>query len=126
MNLSLFGKVKVIKQAALSKMIYVANLLKVPDEITKQVNKIFFEYLWKSKSERMRRQVTYLSPEKGGLGMVNLEYFLKALKASWVPRLMQADAKWIDTFEHYCAIIGFERKNIRSVAQGKSKHDPWP
>ena len=88
-HLTYFSRIEVIKRYALSKIIFPATLLIVPDDIIKQLNTIFFEFLWDSKLNKLPRNVTCLKQSQGGLGMVDVKLFFEALKAAWVPRFFK-------------------------------------
>ena len=61
----MFGKVCIIKTLAVSKIIYVAMCLTVPDKAIKEINQILFRYLW-GKRDRIKRKSTVNMLEKGG------------------------------------------------------------
>ena len=89
-DLSIYGKVQIIKSFAVSLLVNVASLLPIPNEIVKMINKIFFKYLWKSKDKVKR--IKLLKPSKdGGINMIDIESMFRALKAAWIPRLNAAD-----------------------------------
>ena len=54
-NLTLCGKVCVIKSLAISKITYVAMCLAVPDGIIKQVDHTIFRFLWRKRDHIQRR-----------------------------------------------------------------------
>ena len=89
-DLSIYGKVQIIKSFAVSQLVNVASLLPIPNDIVKMINKIFFKYLWKSKDKVKR--IKLLKPSKdGGINMIDIESMFRALKAAWIPRLNAAD-----------------------------------
>ena len=89
-KLTLFGKVTVIKSLALPKLIYVASILPVPDDVIKKVNSIIFKFLWDGK-DKVRRTIVINSVNEGGLNMTDFESQIHALKAAWIPRLYDKD-----------------------------------
>ena len=89
-DLSIYGKVQIIKYFAISQLVDVASLLPIPSQIVKKINKIFFKYLWKSKEKV--KHIKLLKPSKdGGINMIDIESMFRALKAAWIPRLNAAD-----------------------------------
>ena len=96
-NLSLFGKVQVIKQFALSKIVFPATILCVPEVVKKQLKKLVFLYLW-GKRDKVKRSTIINNINRGGLNMVDIDSFLEALKASWVPRIINNQGKWRANF----------------------------
>ena len=77
-NLSLMGKVHIIKTFLLSQLIYVMQCLILPLEVLKSINTIIFKFLWKKKFcnrrafEKVRRDVLCSDFEDGGLKMINV------------------------------------------------------
>ena len=98
LNLSLFGKVNFIKTYALSKIIFPASMLSVPQEVVKKLNSMFYNFIW-GKRDRVTRAVVCNSMSKGGLGMIDLNIFFTTLKVSWVKRYINCPGKWKSGFE---------------------------
>ena len=87
-KLTLFGKSCIIKTLAISKLVYVASILTLPDNAyIKKIQRLIYNFIW-NKTERIKRNVLIGTITKGGLSIVDIESKLKALKAAWVPRLL--------------------------------------
>ena len=50
---------------------------------------IFKNFIWKGKTAKFRKEITGNPIQKGGLGLINLEIFDRALKLSWLKRIHQ-------------------------------------
>ena len=100
--LTLYGKVTVIKQYALSKLVFPATHLNISIELIKEINKICFEFLWNGKRDRVKRSSTYNPINDAGLNMINIELFFKSLKASWVTKYLSLPGKWKTILGYYC------------------------
>ena len=85
-NLTLFGKIIVIKSLLLSKLTYLASLLSVPSHIIKEISQIVFKFLWKG-PDKVKRSVITGQYKFGGLKMLNIENMVKSLKLSWISRI---------------------------------------
>ena len=95
-KLTIYGKVSVIKTYALSKIVYPASVLVVPERIVKSLKDKIFTYLW-GKRDKVKRSNVINRMSHGGLNMVDIDCFLASLKAAWVVRLIDSsDAKWKD------------------------------
>ena len=70
-NLTLFGKVMIIKPLGLSQLVYSALTLNVPEEITPILKTKLFSYLWNNKKDKIKREGLYQDIHKGGLRMVD-------------------------------------------------------
>lgn len=55
-HLTLYGKILVIKTFALSKLIYLASSIYVPDWVTKRVTSIIYSSLWDGKKDKIKRK----------------------------------------------------------------------
>ena len=88
-NLTLFGKVCIIKSLALSKIIYVATCISVPEKVIKIVDQKIFKFFW-GKRDRIKRKSVINSIEYGGLAMIDINAHIKAMKAAWACRIANA------------------------------------
>ena len=87
-KLTIFGKCCVVNTLALSKLIYVGTVLNFPtNEYLKRINRLIFNFIW-NKTDRIKRNSLIAPIVEGGIDIVDIETKLKALKASWVNRLI--------------------------------------
>jgi hypothetical protein len=96
-DLTLFGKVHVIKTLALSQIILPATILHVPPDVISQLNHIFFKFIW-GKVDRLKRNNMIKDTCNGGLGMVDVISMFDSLKASWMIRILKGnpvDENWL-------------------------------
>ena len=56
-DLSLFGRVQVLKTFAVSKLVLPATTQCVPDDLVNKINKIFYRFLWRSHDKVSRNKV---------------------------------------------------------------------
>ena len=89
-DLTLFGKVLIIKSFAISKLILAASLLPIPENCVKEINKILFNFLWGSK-DKVKRIKVIKKVKDGGLGMIDVQSLFDSLKSGWVKRIMCAN-----------------------------------
>ena len=62
---------------------------------------IFFNFIWGSKIDKIKRNVLKSDYTDGGLKMIDIFNFITALKCSWVRRLIKADTPWVNMFKSY-------------------------
>ena len=106
-NLTLFGKVMIIKSLGLSQLVYSASTLNVPEEIKSILKTKLFSYLWNNKKDKIKREGLYQDIHKGGLRMVDTEIMFKALKLTWIPRiLLPGNPKWKTVPDYYLKGVG--------------------
>ena len=96
-RLTTLGKITVLKSFAFAKLTFPLTVLNNPgDEIVKQIIHIMFDFLWESKPDKISRKIIVQNYENGGLKMIDLLSFTKALKRTWVKRLINEEnnGKW--------------------------------
>lgn len=57
-----------------------------------------FVFVWKSKCDKVKRVVVSQDYLSGGLKMVNVDFFIKSLKCSWIKKLTKNNKPWLDIF----------------------------
>ena len=87
-DLTLFGRTMLAKSLGLSQLIYTASMLSVPETAIQQTQLKLFAFLWKNKKDRIKRQVLLRPLSKGGLGFPCFRTAIKALRLSWIGRLL--------------------------------------
>lgn len=114
-KLTLMGKIVVVKNLALPKLIYPLTTLPNPSEDTiKRIEKLMFNFIWDGKPEKIKRNTLKQTYENGGLRMIDLEKFIWSLKVSWIKRII--DPKHDTLFKHiyinklkdFCGKLYFE------------------
>ena len=94
-NLSLKGKITVINNLALPPLIYLANVIHVPERVTKEVKDIVNNFLWGSRIPKISHNVTIQKIEDGGLKLIDFTEKVKSLKVAWIKRLSdKSNANW--------------------------------
>ena len=87
------------------------SLLNVPDYVIKEVKRIVYNFLWNGR-DRIKRTVLMNSKVNGGLNMISIDDHVKALRATWVTRLLSCNGKWKSILLHY---LGKQHLDIRYV-----------
>ena len=106
-DLTLFGKVLIIKSLGLSQLVYSASILNVPEDIASTVKTKFFSFLWKNKRDKIKRTGLYQDLGRGGIRMVDIDIMFKALKLAWIPRLLTpGNQNWKTVPDYYLRKFG--------------------
>ena len=92
-RLTLLGKIAVLKSLAASQLVYLLSPLRSNHHAIKEINDMFYHFLWNGKGDKIKRKVMINEPEYGGLKMIDLCSFNKSLKTAWVK-------KYLDTTNH--------------------------
>lgn len=89
-KLTLIGRITVIKSIALSKFVHLfISLPEPPNELLKELEILFYKFLWNAGPDRIKRKVIIKNISCAGLRMIELKSFIKALKISWLRRIIQ-------------------------------------
>ena len=59
----------------------------------------FYNFIWKSKTDRIKRNVLNGGYDNGGLKMLDLTNFIPALKCVWLRRILKSCTDWAHLFE---------------------------
>ena len=107
-NLTLYGRVVVLKSLALSKLVHLfTSLPNPPEHVIKQMQKRCFEFIWANKRDKIKRSSMYNTFDQGGLKVPNILLFIQSLKINWIKRLMRSGGKqWKTIFASMCEEIG--------------------
>ena len=87
-DLTLMGRTLLAKTLGISKLVYTASMLTVPQEVIKRVQTKLFNFLLKNKKDKVKREVLFQEMRKGGLNFPNFFITVKALCLSWIGRLL--------------------------------------
>ena len=100
-RLTLMGKILVIKSLAASQLTYILAPLATNHEIIREINHLFYSYLWNNKGDKIKRSVIISEYEKGGLKMVDIATFNKSLKTTWIKKYLDGSnhGKWKEFFD---------------------------
>lgn len=101
-NLTPFGKIAILKSLIISKLQYLFLNIPDPSEILlKELDSMFFQFLWNEKRSKIKKTVVCKPYEEGGLKMVNVYSFLATMKLSWLRRLKH-NPSVIDLVTKFC------------------------
>ena len=122
-NLSLFGKICIIKSFLASQLIYGMKALVLPHNVLLEINRLFFRFLWRKTNcnrkafEKVKRNVMISEIESGGLKMVDITLLQQSFQLEWVSRLYKevTDAKWTWIPNYYCKISGLNLNILNST-----------
>lgn len=88
-DLTYMGKITVIKSLALPILIQSLTVLpNPPDDKIKEIQNIFFSFLWSGKPDKIKRKVMIGLFENGGLKMPDIRSFCYSLKMTWINKLL--------------------------------------
>ena len=93
-NLSISGKLVIVKTYLISQVVFLLQALAMPDKILNTINSLLFRFIWKKKNtntkafEKVKRTTMCNSYEKGGLTMINIIDMQNSFLLSWITQLL--------------------------------------
>ena len=73
----------------MASILYVSSIIQTPMEIIKRMERMIFKFLWKGPDKVTRNYVTN-SVKNGGLNLMDIKTQIKALRLSWIPRILDS------------------------------------
>ena len=81
-RLSLLGKITVLKSLVASQFVYILAPLPSSHTALDEINRIFYIFLWDGKGDKRSRDIIIIEDKSGGLRMIDIKSFNKALKST--------------------------------------------
>ena len=88
-NLTMLGKITLVKSLILPNITYVASVTEIDKEYLAKFKKIIYSFIWNNKSEKVKRDIISKNYHAGGLKMINIDKYLEAINISWVKKLIE-------------------------------------
>ena len=98
-NPSIWGKLCIIKSLLLSQIVYTMQAICIPDKILKEVNTLFYRFLWRKKDvnkrafEKVKRVVLNAEHDKGGINMIDVTVMQESFLCNWFYKLLKNEKK---------------------------------
>lgn len=94
-DLSLNGRVLLSKSEGLSRLIYPAMVMDVPQEYITQIDRKMFDFIWKNKPHYLKKNVLCNSYSEGGLNALDFGTANMVFKINWFKRyIKEKDKLW--------------------------------
>ena len=94
-NLTVYGRIIVVKALALSKITHLIQVIPNPDPILIQkLQQTINKFIWKGNAQKkyvVKEATAKLPQNTGGLAVPDLVDFWNSLKLAWLTRLVQSD-----------------------------------
>ena len=98
-DLSIMGKILIVKTYLLSQLVYFMQAFIIPEKTLIEINRLLFRFIWKKKNnnkkafEKVKRTIMCADYSFGGLKMIDLLQMQRAFVLQWVPRLSSSNTK---------------------------------
>ena len=95
-RLTLLGKITVIKSLAASQLVYILAPLKTNQKAIEEIDRLFYDFLWSGRGDKIKRNTMIRDYSEGGLKMLDIASFNKALKIVWIKKYLDKEnySKW--------------------------------
>ena len=88
-NLSILGKVLIIKALNVPIFTFIVNSCVIPEKYKKEIESKCYKFIWNGKPDKVKRNTLIGDFEKVGLKMIDIESYFISLNASWVSILAE-------------------------------------
>jgi len=100
-DLSILGRVLLSKAEGISRSVYVSLSLNITSKVTKQLDKMLFDFIWKNKSHYLRKEILCNPKDHGGLEVLSYDALNNVFKINWLIQcLKNKDCIW-NSFPNY-------------------------
>ena len=119
-KLTRIGRITIIKSLAFAKFIHLLLALpNPPDNLLKNIEKIFYNFLWNGGPDRIKRSIIIQNLKEGAQSDKSSE-FIKTLKISWFRTVIQnSENKELYSNKFFSCEPGY------SVELSKNLHNPF-
>jgi len=89
-DLSLIGRIHIIKSLASSQLVYCwSNIMSPNEDFFKSMESTLYKFLWNSSVDRIKRKIIIGPYDQGGLKMVDIKTQDQACKLKWINLLLK-------------------------------------
>ena len=92
-DLTLHGKVLVLKSYIFSSIGYLIEMEGIPQKFIKEIKTLCFKFLWDGKVRQVSDLVTCIPKIKGGLGMIDIDSLVKTKQLKWIHKILNDDTQ---------------------------------
>ena len=93
-NLSLIGKIYLIKSMAMSVIAYPLEMIDIDDYHLNEIDAVWWDFLWNGKKNLIKRDICKLPINKGGLGYPDIQILYKVKRIKMLLSVMKENDSW--------------------------------
>ncbi|KAL9964740.1 hypothetical protein ACROYT_G028420 [Oculina patagonica] len=106
-NLTLLGRIQIIKTFAIPKFMFRASQIPLTKEIIKEINSVLFKFVWKSGRDKIKRKTLISDFKNGGLRMPHIETLIKTQRIMCMKKYSESyDSIWKVFLDNYLFDFG--------------------
>ena len=87
-NLTLYGKIHILRSLALSKLLYVCNKIQIPEGFINEVENDIKIFIWNGRKRKIKSSTLIGDYCEGGLRLSDFQSCIKANRVKWAIKLM--------------------------------------
>ena len=104
-NLSIMGKILILKTYGISQLLYISSIINVPDWVVIEAENIMYSFLWNGKQHKVKKKVVIQNIVNGGCNMCDLPSMIKVQKLKWIKKYFDKSFfPWKNTMQSICNI----------------------
>lgn len=101
-NLTLLGKVQIIKTFIISQFLFVCSAITMPEKYVKKANSIIVSFMWGSGKHLLSKDVLYRRKSLGGLEVPDLKMMIQVSNIKWIKKYRQDNSLYWKLFlQHF-------------------------
>ena len=100
-NLTIFGKVTVLKSLALSQIIHLIIVDSIPNIFLNKLNRLIYQFIWGSKIEKVKRCTLTKDYVDGGIKMIDIKKQMFSFRLKWLGQLLNENKGMWKEMAHF-------------------------
>jgi len=108
-NLTMLGRALIIRTFIVSQFLFTCGAVEIPDRFLSELEKFMFDFVWKGKKPKLKREVLFRKLEEGGVNMPDVRTMLKVNKIRWIQRYLYSEHHlWKHSFRAFLEASGVD------------------
>ena len=98
--LTIYGRAEIVRSLAISKMLYVFNVIDPPQSTLKYLKTLLSKFIWRGKKPKIKHTTIIGDYDVGGIKFTDLEIRLSVQRIMWIKRLQTSPNSLISRLSH--------------------------
>ena len=105
------GKIQIIKTFAIPKLMFRGSVIPIPNDFVKEVNSIFYTFIWNGK-DNVKCFALTSNIDKGGLKMLDIESMVSARRVFGLKKFLEDYPSTWKSFLNRCIFFCWWQSNF--------------
>ena len=115
--LTIYGRAEIVRSLAISKMLYVFNVIDPPQSTLKYLKTLLSKFIWRGKKPKIKHTTIIGDYDVGGIKFTDLEIRLSVQRIIWIKRLQTSPDSLISR------LLNNSLKNIGGLSHVRANFD---